>query len=149
MKNKKDKNYNRFKEKSENRFELKITFKTHNDKDIDINMTHLQGYITTSYDKLVEAFGEPMLNTSSKTDAEWEIEFSDGVVATIYCWKNYGTYSMDQIDRWNIGGHEDIVVERITEYLKNFKSIIRGKKLNRISTDLTDNFRNIHNPFGR
>lgn len=147
MKNKKDKNYNRFEQENENRFDKEtesknkhnrysfVTLKTHNEKDdIDINMTHLLGYVEVSYNKLVEVFGEPMLNTSSKTDASWDIEFSDGKVASIYCWKNYGVQKIENITDWNIGGHDESVVERIKTYLKKFKGIQRINKLNRVIT---------------
>ena len=50
-----------------------------------------------------------------------EIEFSDGKVASIYCWKNYGSYPIEKIECWHIGGCKKIVVERINKYLEKFK----------------------------
>lgn len=72
-----------------------------------------------SFHTLVTLFGEPGAGTD-KTDAEWIVEFSDGVVATIYNWKNGRAYNgpdaphHTDITRWNIGGHEsETVSERI------------------------------------
>lgn len=65
------------------------------------NGTHLQGYVETTYDRLVELFGVG-LGSGDKTTQEWILEFSDGTVATVYDWKEYSTplgmYS------WHIGG---------------------------------------------
>jgi hypothetical protein len=87
--------------------------------DIPYAGTSLQGYITTSYDKLVEAFGQPDMEQGDKTTCEWHIEFivydeDEGefpMYATVYDWKvdntPYGEY------KWHIGGHstdaEDLV----------------------------------------
>ena len=91
--------------------------------DIPYAGTSLQGYITTSYDKLVEAFGEPDLEPSDKTTCEWHIEFTvvdeygDEVMipATIYDWKldetPYHTYN------WHIGGFNMSAVDLVNEAL--------------------------------
>ena len=45
---------------------------------VNINMTSLQGKITTTYDKLVEVFGEPTMTDASpyeKVNAQWMLEF--------------------------------------------------------------------------
>ena len=45
---------------------------------VNINMTSLQGKITTTYDKLVEVFGEPTMTDASpyeKVNAQWSMEF--------------------------------------------------------------------------
>lgn len=87
---------------------------THNDTDISISGTSLQGYCdagTTYYD-LVNAFGEPQKGDGYKVDAEWSMLFS-GRVATIYNYKtgkNYcgseGRHVIDMAgDDWHIGGH--------------------------------------------
>lgn len=103
-----------------------IKFKVGN---ADINMTSLQGYIHTSYADLVGCFGEPSSDGDGyKVDAEWEITFADGVVATIYNWKDGPNYCgeagtpVEFIREWHIGGHrgtdvEGRVKEVINEYL--------------------------------
>ena len=91
------------------------TFETHNDTKVDIDGTHLQGHIDTTFGALVCTFGEPTVGDEYKTDWEWEIEFSDGTVATVYNWKNGPNYSRqyhekglraDQITEWHVGGHK-------------------------------------------
>ena len=91
---------------------------------IDVNGTHLQGYITADYFKLVEVFGEPNgVGDDYKTDAEWELKFDDGTVATIYNWKNGKNYcgpagkAVWEIQNWNVGGFTSEAVARIKEIL--------------------------------
>lgn len=97
-------------------------FLTHNEKEINVSGTSLVGYVNTTYSKLFEKFGEPF-DDGYKTDAEWEIEFSDGKVATIYNWKNGKNYNgsegldLDDITEWHIGGFDNSVVERIQKIL--------------------------------
>lgn len=96
-------------------------YKTHNDKHIDCNMSCLQGYLTTSYDRLVEMFGEPTVGDEYKVDAEWIVEFEDGTIATIYNWKNGRNYlghegdPVEVITRWNIGGYERRAVHLVED----------------------------------
>ena len=88
---------------------------------VNVNGTHRQGYLKTSYVNIVTAFGEPHCSDGHKTDAEWGIEFEDGEVATIYNWKNGYNYCgadgllIASITEWNIGGHSKKVVARIKE----------------------------------
>ena len=90
----------------------------------DVNMTSLQGGIYTSYETLVGCFGEPEEGDGYKVDAEWVITFADGVVATIYNWKNGKNYcgedgmDVEDITDWHIGGHRGTgVVSRVEEVL--------------------------------
>jgi hypothetical protein len=66
-----------------------LYFKTHNETNVDINMTCLLGHCTeeVTYSLLVKIFGKPTDGDGYKVDAEWNIEFEDGLVATIYNWK--------------------------------------------------------------
>ena len=75
---------------------------------VSTNMTSLQGYITCSYDTLVEVFGEPMEGDGYKTQAEWVGKLGD-TVFTIYDWKE-NQDSFDVTD-WHIGGHGHTAVE--------------------------------------
>ena len=87
---------------------------------VNINMTSLQGKITTTYDKLVEVFGEPTMTDASpyeKVNAQWMLEFKvpfvdkeygddfDYVTATIYNWKD-GYIPMEEYE-WHIGGFDN------------------------------------------
>lgn len=87
-----------------------MTFKTHNETDININGTCLQGEVQATYAELCDLFGSHHDGDGYKVDAEWYVQFSDGTVATIYNWKNGKNYEgenglpLEQIDSWHIGG---------------------------------------------
>jgi hypothetical protein len=108
-----------------------MNFKTHNDIDINVDGTHLQGQMTLKYETLVKLFGQPLTGNSLdyKTDAEWHIFFEDYTRATIYNYKNGQSYlgmdapSVEEIDCWNIGGVNGDAVRRIQEvYLERAQS---------------------------
>lgn len=108
-------------------------YKTHNDKHINYNMTSLQGYLTASYERLVELFGEPTEGDGYKVDAEWIVEMDDGTVATIYNWKNGRNYCEDdglyveEITEWHIGGHNKRAVHLVEDVLSG---VIIGECVN-------------------
>jgi hypothetical protein len=103
-----------------------MNFKTHNDTDIDTNGTSYQGAIHESFEKLLEVFGAPLgASGDNKVDVEWEIEFGNGIVATIYNWKNgpaslgeNGTNPVEITD-WHIGGKNQHSMWEVEEYLKS------------------------------
>ena len=79
--------------------------------DVSVNGTSLQGYVRSTYDALVAAFGEPQegpnADIDGKVTCEWRMEADiDGkhVVATIYDWK-VGRTPMGKYD-WHIGGSD-------------------------------------------
>lgn len=79
----------------------------------DAHMTSLQGEINTNYARLVELFGRPISGSGDgKVNSEWIIKFSDGLVATIYDYKEPITPT-DAYD-WHIGGKNRAVVQRVT-----------------------------------
>jgi hypothetical protein len=103
-----------------------MNFKTHNDSDIDVNGTAYQGAIRESFEKLLEVFGTPLgASSDNKVDVEWEIEFGNGIVATIYNWKDGNAYcgkdGLDpvEITDWHIGGKNQHSVWEVEEYLKS------------------------------
>jgi len=69
----------------------------------EANGTCLQGYIATTYDKLVETFGDPNGGPGDKTNSEWILKFPDGTIATIYDWKQ--SVTPRNLYHWHIGGH--------------------------------------------
>jgi len=75
------------------------------------NGTCGRGTIETTYDKLVELFGEPYQTNCGKTQVEWRIEWSDGIISTIYDWKHYS----DPLDitEWSVGGNSPLSIEYI------------------------------------
>ena len=100
--------------------------KTHNDSYIDANGTCLQGYIQASYTTIVKTFGPPHGGDGYKVDWEWDIEFPDGTVATIYNWKNgpnYGSYStsFNDITDWHVGGNEVAAVTNVEKHLTSHR----------------------------
>ena len=85
--------------------------------DFDVVGTCLQGHINTSYDRLVETFGQPTIyegdETDGKVQAEWTIKFNDGTLATLYDWKT--GVSPESVTEWNIGGHSQAAVMNVID----------------------------------
>jgi hypothetical protein len=79
------------------------------------NGTCLQGYVRTTFDKIIHAFGAPNIGSSDKTNSEWALRFSDGTVATIYDYKEPHT-PVKEYD-WQIGGHDNRAVQRVCAVL--------------------------------
>ena len=103
-----------------------MKFETHNDKQINADGS-LMGVVTADYADLKKLFGKPTSGDEYKTDAEWEIEFEDSVVATIYNWKDGKNYCgksglpKTKITEWRIGGRNMQSVERVKEVLSTLK----------------------------
>lgn len=99
-----------------------MEFKTHNQKHVAIHGTSLQGYLYMPYSALKKAFGKPNTGDQYKIDAEWDIEFSDGTIATIYNYKDGKSYlgkdgiPKTQITNWHIGGKSQEAVYKIHAY---------------------------------
>jgi len=78
----------------------------------EINMTHRQGSVTSSFQEICAVFGEPHAvgELGDKIDFEWMFVFNDDTVATLYNWKNGVCYcgvhglATEDITEWNIGG---------------------------------------------
>ena len=80
---------------------------------VDVVGTCLQGYIHTSFDRLVDTFGQPTVSDScdGKTRVEWRLRFSDGTIATIYDWKE--SVGLESVNQWHIGGTTNQAVENV------------------------------------
>ena len=81
-----------------------------------------QGQISVSYEHLVKIFGKPDPDAGDdfKTDAHWVLEFEDGMIATVYNWKNgpkYGGPDIKWVLEWNVGGFGPEAFDRIVEVL--------------------------------
>jgi len=100
-----------------------MKFKTHNENFIDINGTSLVGEIKANYGDLKAIFGAPTDGDGYKVDAEWEVEFENGTVATIYNWKNGKNYNgasgtaKTKITDWHIGGNDQEAVSLVKQAL--------------------------------
>jgi len=97
---------------------------------VNICGTSLMGKVRTTYDNLVDAFGEPTYDASHSGDGkvivEWTLDFRvetgeyngndfDYIPASIYAWKEssvpYGEYD------WHIGGHDYGAIECVESVL--------------------------------
>lgn len=107
-----------------------LSFKTHNEvAGISIGNTSLQGYVQANFSDLVELFGTQMDGDEYKTDAEWWVKFDDGVVATIYNYKDGINYMgeeegipTEEITNWHVGG-------KTNEAFRRVKSLLRKKEV--------------------
>jgi len=102
-----------------------MEYKTHKDN-LPFVGGSLAGYVDTTYRKLVQLFGKPMAGDGYKTDAEWEVQFEDGLRCDIYNYKDGKNYNgakgtaKTKITDWHIGSHHDepersAVVQRIRD----------------------------------
>lgn len=86
-------------------------------------MSCLQGYVTATYDQLVEVFGIPDYMDPSgdgKIDTEWEVFNTPAGTVRIYDWKEYdgGRRSRDGNPyEWHIGGTTRKAVHFVIEKL--------------------------------
>ena len=98
-----------------------MNFETHNDKEINSAGTSLQGELMLKYSDIKKVFGEPHGSDGYKSDAEWEIEFENGVVATIYNYKDGKNYNgksgipKSKITNWHIGGLDEKAVKNVVK----------------------------------
>lgn len=101
-----------------------LQFTTHNNAEIEIFGTSLQGHITATHKELCDIFGQPHEGDGYKVDAEWGVRFGDGTVAAIYNWKDGKNYCgedgmpAEQIKDWRVGGHDRKALERIEATLQ-------------------------------
>lgn len=84
-------------------------------RDANIQGTSYKGVMRAYYHEIVAVFGEPDHGPNGrdldKVTCEWDLEFEDGTVATIYDWKEpetpFGLYE------WHIGGKSYDAVDRV------------------------------------
>ena len=79
----------------------------------DVCGTYLQGTVNTSYDRLVNLFGEPITRSDDKFQVEWAVKFDDGTLATIYDWKEDTNPS--DVTEWHIGGFSQAAVYNVID----------------------------------
>ena len=101
-----------------------MKYETHNDREIDVNFSSLQGCVEVDYKTLKKLFGPPGLGDAYKVSAKWDIQFEDGVVATIYDYKTGKTYcgrkegiSKTKNTDWHVGGFDRRAFDRIQALL--------------------------------
>lgn len=131
-----------------------LQFTTHNDGEIEFHGTCLQGCINATHKELCAIFGQPHDGDGYKVDAEWDVRFGDGTVATVYNWKDGPNYNgkdgtpVEQIKDWHVGGldrkalehieitlqlHREMHEEKnpVEEFLSSTKDILTSLKANR------------------
>ena len=90
---------------------------TVNSNSTSLNGTCYKGYVQTTYDTLVKAFGEPKGGSADgKTTSEWHLEFDDGTVVTIYDWKAGRTPK--DLYSWHIGARSHKALDYLQEVLE-------------------------------
>lgn len=78
------------------------------------NGTSLQGYITTTYEELVNRLGQPLKGSDDhKVTCEWILEFDSGDIVTIYDWKVSSTPK--NLYNWQIGGFNLKAIDLLEE----------------------------------
>ena len=82
---------------------------------VAVGGTCLQGYVHTTYAHLVSILGEPTCRDGDKTTCEWDIEFEDGTIATVYDWKTDTTPMISY--EWHIGGQSSKAVTNVAAVL--------------------------------
>ena len=93
--------------------------------DANIHMTAFRGYVIARYDELVGAFGEPDDGPDADLDKVtccWRLQFEDGVVVSIYDWKEQQT-PYQRYD-WHIGSKAQYAsesVERVHQILDQYR----------------------------
>ena len=85
----------------------------------DISGTHLIGYITITYKELVAVLGQPHLTDGDKITAEWNLETVEGVVITIYDYKEDETPK--GLYDWHIGGHGPLALTVVQQLFPSHK----------------------------
>lgn len=96
-----------------------------NSTSVKTSGSSLIGYVTTTYDKLVKAFGEPTYGESGdgKVTTEWTLEFDTGngksIVATIYDWRTYDpSICRDGEFEWRVGGFKADALDAVEAALE-------------------------------
>lgn len=84
----------------------------------------LQSHIDVSYSDLVSAFGPPTYHgDGDKTQAEWDLRIN-GVMCTIYDWKEYNRRP-EAVRDWHIGGTSYDAVDMVKESLAAWRSSLQ------------------------
>lgn len=98
-----------------------MQYKTHNQDDlINVTGTWLLTTINLPFYTVVGVLGDPMRFKADEGDGkvrvEWDIQFEDGLVATIYDWKEHNR-APEEVTDWHIGGRGFEVVQRVYDLL--------------------------------
>jgi hypothetical protein len=86
--------------------------------------------ITASLADLIDVLGAPhgIGEQNDKVQNEWEFELEDGVVFTLYDWKEYRRYSDTESIEWHIGSHNALTSLAAQEALE--EALDEGTNIN-------------------
>ena len=109
-----------------------MDFITSQQQPIETAGSHLIGVVVASYDMIKTAFGNPCgAFDDYKSQVEWEIQFEDGTIATIYDWKEGDCYHgkgqgthFSKVTEWHIGGFNQMAEDRVLEVLASIQEMI-------------------------
>lgn len=98
-----------------------ITFKKLEQYSEQRDGSYLIGTIDVTLVELIQKLGAPSCKGDEhKTDACWELEFSDGTFASIYNWKTSRWYDPEHgqnlfdVTCWHVGGHSQRAYDLVT-----------------------------------
>ena len=100
-----------------------MKYQTHRDIIIETEGSFFQGYIGADYVDLFNLINSPLMGDAYKVDAEWNIKFEDGTVATIYNWKNGKNYLGDsglkvhEMREWHVGGFSKVALLHVAKVM--------------------------------
>ena len=107
----------------------KLTFRPATQKEMEV-CSGLIGYLKTTFENLVKAFGEPDdFFDDYKSDASWHVTSSDGTMIDIYNYKDGTNYlgeeglDVTEITNWHLGGEGEI----FSEVAKALEKATKGK----------------------
>ena len=78
--------------------------------------TSFKGAVETTYQDIVDIFGEPQKGDGYKTEAQWRLLLPQNRVLTIYNYKSSKSYNekypdITEVKEWHIGGRGSDIVE--------------------------------------
>jgi hypothetical protein len=78
--------------------------------------TGFKAAVETTYQNLVDIFGEPQKGDGYKTEAQWRVLLPKDKILTIYNYKNSQCYSdkyppVTEVKEWHVGGHGNDIVD--------------------------------------
>ena len=99
-----------------------------------VNGTSLKGHIDIDYATLVKIFGKEHSDGDGyKVDCEWDLQFSNGVVATIYNYKDGKNYcgrsglAKKNLTDWHIGGKSTMAERTVEQYIEQHFALKNAK----------------------
>lgn len=74
------------------------------------------GTVSATYKELVETFGKPKAGDGYKTEAEWDVELTEGIYVQIYNFKNSRSYdsknpTIKRVREWSVDGTDSDAIE--------------------------------------